>query len=247
MLRSKCATLVSGGGGNVSWGRLALVFPGFARFAHVVDWRFFRLSSENLAEKLAFCGTERFFGVITRKIVLSAECGVQIVSNLRQTFESPSFGGPGWNVVLSAEREKLIRSPCGFSKVFQKFGPNRPFCGGKRLKSWYGAPKKVPLIRSPPYLHLFLGFRISRVFNVPIFLFFGFWLRWEWNFKKKGPRISPLWYKKWGPVSTHQDIYIYVYIYTHIFLFGQGLAMDLPFGLFLSKTQGVFKFWGPNL
>ena len=34
-MRHSC---VKGGGGNVSWGRLALVFPGFARFPHVVDF-----------------------------------------------------------------------------------------------------------------------------------------------------------------------------------------------------------------
>ena len=41
MLRSKCATLVLRGGGNVSWGRLVLVFPGFAPFARVVDFGYF--------------------------------------------------------------------------------------------------------------------------------------------------------------------------------------------------------------
>ena len=60
---------------------------------------------------------------------------MQFVSNFRQTFENASFCGPKRNVVLSAEWEKLIRSPGGFLKSFKKFGPNRPFCGGKRFKS----------------------------------------------------------------------------------------------------------------
>ena len=48
---------------------------------------------------------------------------MQFVSNFRQTFENASFCGPERNVVLSAEWEKLIRSPGGFLEKFEKVWP----------------------------------------------------------------------------------------------------------------------------
>ena len=222
------ACVLKGGEGKFSWGRLALVFPGFARFPHVAHFRSFHLSFDKFTENSLFLRNGAFLWVVTRKIVLSAECGVQFVSNFRQTFESASFCGPERNVVLSAEREKLIRSPCGSLKVFKKFARNRPFCGGKRLKSWYGAPKNVRLTRSPPYLHLFLGLLISPTFDNPNFLFFGFWLRWEWFFLKKRAPYQPSGVHKMGPLINPSG-YIYIYIILRCFLVMHVLKVFLTF------------------
>ena len=67
MLRSKCATLVSGGGGKRQLGSFGASFSRVRAICPRGRLAAFRLSSENLAEKPAFCGTERFFGVIMRK------------------------------------------------------------------------------------------------------------------------------------------------------------------------------------
>ena len=74
---------------------------------------------------------------------------MQFVSNFRQTFESASFCGPERNVVLSAEREKLIRSPCGFFESFQKVCPKSSVLRWEAFEELIGSPKKCTADTEP--------------------------------------------------------------------------------------------------
>ena len=138
---------------------------------------------------------------------------MQFVSNFRQTFESASFCGPERNVVLSAEREKLIRSPGGFLKVFKKFAQKSSVLRWEAFEELIRSPKKCTADKEPAVSAPVFGAPYQPYF--PQSKFPVFWLLAAVGmkfFEKKGLLISPLGYIKPGPLSSHQDIYIYIYM-----------------------------------
>ena len=208
MLRSKCATLVlRGGGGNVSWGRLALVFPGFARFQHVAHFRSFRLSFDKFTENSLFLRNGAYFWVVTRKN--RSFCGmrgaicVKLSANfwkcffLRPRAKCRSFGkswlGAGvviWKFWKSLP--KIVRSAVG--SVWR--ADTEP----QKMYGWHGARRICTCFWGP------LSALLS---TIQIFCFLASGCGGN-DFFFMGS-LSALWGTKNG--APYQPIRIYIYIY----------------------------------
>ena len=144
MRRWICATLVLSGCVMLNM----LVFTRFSRVCAI--WPCGPLSDfpSNFwksSEKRSFCGAKRFLvSDCEKKTVVSAEWAMWILSNFGKRLKAfflrnlADFANIRQNLLLSAEREKLIRSPHFSPKPFRNFCKKLAEidCSARRNVSW---------------------------------------------------------------------------------------------------------------
>ena len=220
-MRHSC---VKGGGGNVSWGRLALVFPGFARFQHVAHSRSFRLRFDKFTENSLFLRNGAIFGVVRRKN--RSFCGmrgaicVKFSANfwkcffLRPRAKCRSFCGTG----------KADKEPVWFFEKFQKVWPKSSVLRWEAFEELIRSPKKCTADKEPAVSAPVFGAPYQPYFRQSKFPVFWLLAAVGMIFlEKKWAPYQPTGVHKMGPLIIPSG---YIYIYTYIYIY-QYIPIDI--------------------